>query len=147
MFGDETKLPEAKAKAMQNVVRRGKLWKATGKAISLQGIMSEHGQALTGDEVAEAKLMTPLEEDSWIWLSNNKELNVTLGLTCVDTLDKHQFSESDFMDLDLEDIRKLRKASLILVLLLNTNLTVFIELASKQDMVAWLQLHVVNTAQ
>ena len=36
------------------MARRGKLWKATGKAISLQGIMSEDGQALTGDEAAEA---------------------------------------------------------------------------------------------
>ena len=47
-----TTKPSTKSKAMQQAVRRGRLWRSTGKAISLQGISSGSGAALSGDDAA-----------------------------------------------------------------------------------------------
>ena len=39
---------------MKKVDRRGKLWKATGKSMPLQGIVGKDGAVLSGDDAAEA---------------------------------------------------------------------------------------------
>ena len=63
-----------------------------------------------------------------------------LSLTGVYALDNKKFSQSDLVDSHSKDIVKLGVIFGVTVLLLNTDLTVIIVLAGKQQMVGWLDL-------
>jgi hypothetical protein len=91
----------------------------------------------------EFKLKENFEEYLWIWLSSNKHFDFTLSLASVDTLKEQQFSQSDLVDFDLENVVKVGLA-ILNVLLLEANLSVIVELASEQQVVCWLNLDVVD---
>ena len=76
-----------------------------------------------------------------------KQLNITLNTAAVNTLDNHQLPEGDFMDFNFENIVEMSLVLMVIILLLDTNLSVVIELHSKQQMISWLNFQVVALAK
>jgi len=62
-------------------------------------------------------------------------------------LDQHQLSESDLVDLDLENVIKVGLSIIVIVLLLQANLSIVVELTSKQQVIGWLNLQVIALAE
>ena len=95
----------------------------------------------------ESKFQENLEEDLWVWLSSDKKLNLRLGLAGIDTLEQEKLSESNLMDLDFEDVIEMSLTSSIRVLLLETHLSIVVELAGEEQMICWLDLDVVDRSK
>jgi hypothetical protein len=64
-----------------------------------------------------------------------------------DTLKQQQLSESDFMDFDLEDVFEMSLAFSVVILFLQTDLSIIIELKGVQDVVGLFNLEIVWLAQ
>ena len=95
----------------------------------------------------ESKFQENLEEDLWVWLSSDKKLNLRLGLAGIDTLEQEKLSESNLMDLDFEDVIEMSLTISIRVLLLETHLSIVVELAGEEQMICWLDLDVVDRSK
>jgi len=62
-------------------------------------------------------------------------------------LKQQQLSESDFMDFDLEDVFEMSLAFSVVILFLQTDLSIIIELKGVQDVVGLFNLEIVWLAQ
>ena len=60
---------------------------------------------------------------------------------------QQQLSESDFMDFDLEDVFEMSLAFSVVILFLQTDLSIIIELKGVQDVVGLFNLEIVWLAQ
>jgi hypothetical protein len=64
-------------------------------------------------------------------LISDEKFYVCLGLAGVDTLDQHQLSQGNLVDLDFEDVIEVSHVITVIVLFLDTNLSIIIELHCK----------------
>jgi hypothetical protein len=64
-------------------------------------------------------------------------------MASIDTLDQHQFSQSNLMDFDLENVIEVSTSFHIVVLLLKANLAIIVELERKKQVIRWLNLQIV----
>jgi len=96
-----------------------------------------------------AQFKKNFEEDHWCWLKFNKLCDITYCFARVNTLKSHQFSESRFVNFDFVNVVEIGFVIVlfIFVLVLDTYLSIVIELASEVYMISWLYTQIIASTK